>query len=256
MIDLHSHVLPGIDDGPPTMEGSLALARAAAEQGTTVLAATPHVTWDLPRNTAGLIAGLVGEVNAEIGAAGIGLQVVPGGEIAMSRAADLPAEEVTGLRLGGGPWVLVECPFTPSAAGFDEILHAVSLRGHRILLAHPERSPAFQRDPELLARFVHMGMLAQVTAGSFTGEFGRTVQRTAQDMLARGLVHVVASDAHDAVRRGPAIAAPLREAGIAEERIAWLTRGVPEAILAGDRIPPAPVVEPPPRKGLLSRLRR
>jgi protein-tyrosine phosphatase len=256
MIDLHSHVLPGIDDGPPTIEESVALARAAADQGTTVLAATPHITWDLPGNTAERIAGLVDEVNAAIRAAGVELEVVRGGEIAMSRAADLPADELTGLRLGGGPWVLVECPFTPSAAGFGEILHSVSLRGHRILLAHPERSPAFQRDPELLTRFVHMGMLAQVTAGSFTGEFGRTVQATARDMLARGLVHVVASDAHDALRRPPAMAAPLADAGLPAEQVTWLTRAVPEAILGGDRIPPAPEVAPPPRKGLLARLRR
>lgn len=253
VIDLHCHVLPGIDDGPATMEESVALARAAAAQGTRTIVATPHVTWDHPHNTAPAITALVRETNAALAAAGVPVDVLPGGEVAMSRAGDLHDEELSALRLGGGPWLLVECPFAPATTGFDLLLRGLASRGHRIILGHPERSPAFQREPERLEQFVYTGMLAQVTAASLTGTFGREVQRSARLMLDRGLAHVVASDAHDPHRRSPAVAEHVDAAGYGELR-GWLTEDVPAAVLAGTRIPPRPVPLAPPPRGLLERL--
>jgi protein-tyrosine phosphatase len=255
VIDLHHHILPGIDDGPATIEDALALARAAVAGGTATIVATPHVSWDWTENTASRIAGKVAEVNAVLRAEGVDLEVRPGAEVALTRALDLPDEELAALRLGGGPWLLLECPLSPVAAGVEAGIDALRSRGHEhIVLAHPERVPAFQRDPELLARLVASGLLTSITAGAFVGRFGKDVQRFTRRLLSDGLVHDVASDAHSLARRPPEIAAPLQESGFDAEQIDWLARAVPLAILDGVALPIAPVMPAEPRPGLLGRL--
>jgi protein-tyrosine phosphatase len=122
VIDLHCHVLPGIDDGPDTLDDSLALCRAAAAAGTRTVVATPHVSWDWPNVTSRVVADGVARVNEALEAEGVDLEVRPGAEVAMTRAGDLEDSELVALRLGGGPYLLVECPFSPAAAGFDAIL--------------------------------------------------------------------------------------------------------------------------------------
>jgi protein-tyrosine phosphatase len=244
VIDLHSHVLPGIDDGPDSIEGSLALARAAAVGGTRTLLATPHVSWRYP-NDASTIARLVHELNERLHTEGIALEVLPGAEIAMTRLADIEPEELSRLGLGGGRWLLIEPPFTPVLTGLDSILLNLQSRGHRVLLAHPERCHAFHRDPEMLESLVRSGVLTSVTAGSLVGQFGADVRRFALRLARDGLIHNVASDAHDHVQRPPGIAAELQQAGLAP-LADWLTRQVPEAILADGEIPARPAVDLPP----------
>lgn len=246
MIDLHSHVLPGIDDGPETIEGSLALARAAASAGTQTLLATPHVSWRYP-NDAGTIAPLVDDLNIRLAAEGTPLQILPGAEIAMTRAGEIEPEELARLRLGGGPWLLIECPFTPVATGMDALVLDLQRRGHRVLLAHPERCPAFHRNRNALEAMVRGGALTSITAGSLVGRFGGEVKRFALELIREELVHNVASDAHDATRRRPGMAAELSEAGL-DSLSEWLTQQVPAAILAGEELPPRPPVSLPLRR--------
>ncbi len=246
MIDLHCHVLPGIDDGPPTIEGSLALARAAAAGGTRVLVATPHVSWRY-RNDAQTIARLVRELNARLAEEGVlstggaPLEVRAGAEVALTQIAELAPPELGSLTLGGGEWLLVEPPFTPVAPHLDEILLALGRDGRRVVVAHPERCPAFQRDRQMLERLVREGFLTSVTAGSFGGRFGGEARRFALELARDGLLHNVASDAHDHVDRPPAIAAELEAVGLAP-LAQWLTDAVPHAILDGGEIPPRPEV--------------
>lgn len=249
VIDLHHHLLPGIDDGPATLAASLELARAAVAAGTTTVLATPHVSWDYPANTAASIAAGVATLREALAAEGIPLEVLPGAEVAVTRAVDLVDDELEGLRLGHGPYLLVECPFTPSAVGFEFLLEALLARGNQILLAHPERSPAFQHEPDLLERLVARGMLAQVTAGSLSGGFGRTVRDFAHRLVRDGLVHVIASDAHSVDRRPPSILDALDEEGYAAQA-GWFTDAVPSAILDGSPIPPMPALPARPRSGL------
>jgi protein-tyrosine phosphatase len=242
MIDLHCHVLPGIDDGPATIEGSVALARAAAAQGTGTLVATPHVSARY-RNDASTITRLVDELNVRLAADGVALEVVPGAEIAVTSVVEVEPTQLERLGLGGGPWLLMEPPFTPIATGVENILGSLQREGYRILLAHPERCPAFHRDPEMLEALVAGGVLTSITAGSLVGQFGGDVRRFALGLVRDGLVHNVASDAHDHVKRPPAIAAELERAGLAP-LMEWLTRAVPTAILSGEAsIPPRPIVE-------------
>jgi protein-tyrosine phosphatase len=243
MIDLHSHVLPGIDDGPETIEGSLALARDAAAVGTRVLVATPHVSWSYP-NDADTIAPLVEDLNARLVAEGVALEVRAGAEIAMTRLIDIPSGELSRLSLGGGPWLLVEPPFAPTVTGLDSLIFDLQRQGYRVLIAHPERCKAFHRDPGMLRELVSEGSLTSITAGSLIGSFGSEARRFALMMAREGLIHNVASDTHDTVRRPPGVAAELRQAGL-EPLKDWLTEQVPAAILGGAAIPTRPAVELP-----------
>ncbi len=243
MVDLHCHILPGIDDGASTLDIALRMARVAVAAGTKTIVATPHVSWEWPDNDSVVIAEKIAEVNAAILTAGLDLEIRPGAEIAMSRAVELDDSELTALRLGGGPWLLIECPFLPDASGFDHALDTLQGRGHRIVLAHPERCPAFQRDPHRLERYASRGMLTSITAGSLEGRFGRTVKTFAERLMRSGMVHNVASDAHDAgPRRGPAIESILDDSGFGAQAD-WLARAVPLAVLSGTGIPPRPAPE-------------
>jgi len=253
MIDLHSHILPGIDDGPGALEGSLAFARAAVEAGITEIVATPHVSWRYA-NTAASIGADVAELRGLLAAHAIALQLHAGAEVAMTQVGEIDAGELRALHLGGGPWLLLEPPFTPVASGLLEIVAGLQQRGHRILLAHPERCPAIHREPSLLSEMVASGVLASVTAGSLVGQFGSTVKRMAVQILQDGLAHNVASDAHDAIKRPPGMREEIERAGLGSLS-EWLTVEVPSAILAGSpEIPPRPPYRPPAR-GLGSRIR-
>jgi protein-tyrosine phosphatase len=255
VIDLHCHVLPGVDDGPATLADSVALCRAAEAAGTDTIVATPHVSWDWPGVTSHVIAEGVERVNDTLRAEGIGVEVLPGAEVALTRAADLDDAELVALHLGGGPYLLLECPYSQAAAGFDVILSGIAARGHRIVLAHPERCPAFQHDPDLLRSFVEEGMLTSLTAGAFVGRFGRTVERFARRLLEDGLVHDIASDGHGAgLGRPPSIGPELEDAGFGA-RADWHARAVPSAILEGALLPAGPP-PPAPRKRALGLFRR
>ncbi|MFI4991348.1 MAG: tyrosine-protein phosphatase [Solirubrobacterales bacterium] len=241
MIDLHCHVLAGIDDGAATVEDSVALARCARDRGIETIVATPHVSWHYD-NGAETIARLVAQTNAAFDAAGVGVSVVAGAEIAMTRAVDLRDEELAKLTLGGGRWLLLECPFSSSIAGLDSLALDLQDEGYGVVLAHPERCPAFASDPIVLESLVRAGVLTSITAGSLIGRFGGTVARFANELMEAELVHNVASDAHDLERRQPGMAAELEQAGFAA-LTSWLAQDVPAAILSGaEGIPPRPHV--------------
>ncbi|MBJ7329434.1 MAG: hypothetical protein JHC95_06030 [Solirubrobacteraceae bacterium] len=254
MIDLHCHLLPGIDDGPTAMDQSVAMARAFADAGVERAVVTPHVSWDYPHVNAAGIHAAVEELSAELARAEVPLQILPGAEVALSRAGDLPEEELDALTLADAGWLLVEPPFTPQITGIEAVLDSLLLRGKRLLLAHPERSPALAKDPERLRPYVDAGMLCQITASSLSGAFGRDVQRAGRRMISSGLAHVVSSDAHNTDRRPPGMqegVATLQDPELAD----WLTRGVPAALIGGTPIPYRPEREEESRGGLLTRLR-
>jgi len=252
VIDLHCHVLPGIDDGPATMAGSLALARAAVGAGVRTLVATPHVS-SRYHNEAEQIAALVAEFDQSLVEDDVALELRAGAEVAMTQLAEIEPSELERLHLGGGGWLLLEPPFTPVASAIEEIVYDLQRRGHRILIAHPERCPAFQRDPSRLVSLVRAGALTSVTAGSLVGRFGTVPRRFARQLVHEELVHNVASDAHDLRARAPGIAVELEQAGLTP-LADWLTQDVPAAILGGLEIPPRPQLAPT-RTRLSRRLR-
>jgi protein-tyrosine phosphatase len=261
LIDLHCHVLPAVDDGPPDVEGAIALARRAQDDGIGTIAATPHVDWSHPHLDAARIEAEVRALQPRLDAAGVDVRVVTGGELGVTRAVNFDDAELRALALGRGPWLLLECPLSPSSApGFVVAARSLARHGHRILLAHPERSPVFMRAPELLDELVAEGMLGQITSGALTGRFGGTVREFAWRLLESGAVHVAASDAHGD-HRPATIGEDLREAQIDPALATWLARDVPAALLAGDRVPARPVevhaslTHTPRRWSMFSRLR-
>lgn len=253
MVDLHFHILPGLDDGPETIEGSVELARAAADAGTTVVAATPHVRADHPYDL-GRIATGVEELNGALRTAGVPLDVVAGGEVAITELTELTELDRSVLHdvcLGDGPYVLVESPYTQVGQLLERALFEAQLAGLRPVLAHPERSPGFHEDLDRLSEIVSRGVLCSITAGSMAGQFGSTVRGLTAQMFERGLVHDVASDAHSLGRRPPGLRKGFEAMkedlpGILEQ-VGWYTSHAPAAILAGEELPPRP--EPLRRRG-------
>ncbi|MGA9874545.1 MAG: CpsB/CapC family capsule biosynthesis tyrosine phosphatase [Solirubrobacteraceae bacterium] len=257
MIDLHTHVLPGIDDGPETIEDSVALVRAAEATGTHTMVATPHVSWHYP-NDAATITRLTGELNRRLNQEKIAVEIRAGAEIAVTRTDEIAPDELKHLCLGDGPWVLLEPPFTTVATGLEGVVMTLQRAGHRVVLAHPERCPALQREPQMVESLVRHGVLTSLTAGSLVGRFGNQVRRFARQLVEQGLVHNVASDTHDPTKRPPGMAGELDEAGFGE-LTDWLTNAVPAAILSGENIPARPTVTAaaqPQRGHWAMRLRR
>jgi protein-tyrosine phosphatase len=238
MIDLHCHALPGIDDGPETIEGSLALMQAAQAAGIDTVVATPHVNSRTP-NDAGTIAALTIALNARLTQEQIDVKVIPGAEIAMTHLAELEPAELSKLTLGGGGWLLIEPPFTPIATGLEGLVIGLLRQGHSVVLAHPERCPALQRDREVVPRLADAGVLMSITAGSLVGRFGSDVRRYALELAQQQLIHNVTSDAHDADRRRPGLREEIEQTTLAP-LLDWLTQAVPGAILSGAEIPSPP----------------
>jgi protein-tyrosine phosphatase len=259
VIDLHSHLLPAIDDGPEDMDGTVALARAVAADGTRVLAATPHCREDHPRVRPAELAARIDEVRARLATEGIELEVVQGGEVALTWAAGASDDDLRLVSFGArGTDVLIETPHAPLPAAFDMSLEAVVLRGYRVLLAHPEINPTFQRDPAQLRDLAARGILLQLTARSLlASRRGSRSTALARELVGDGVPHVLASDAHSAGSfRPPELAAGVAAAAelVGEARARWLADDAPAAVLAGKPLPePPPVVRPEPR-GLRARL--
>ncbi len=260
MIDLHAHVLPGIDDGPRDLAAAIALAAAAAHGGAHTVVATPHVN-ERFRNSAEEIRAAVHELRAALRAEGVVLSIIPGAEIDIQTAIGLEDSELTGLRLGKGPYLFLESPLSPAAGDFEHMIRELAMRGHRIILGHPERCPAFQRDPARLTALVNEGVLSSITAGALTGRFGGGARRYSAKLLREGLVHNIASDMHNLSGRPPGVASasPAAEElvpGITQ-RFGWFTNAVPRAVLAGKPLPAPPEVpagRARPRRGMLARL--
>lgn len=252
MIDLHCHLLPAVDDGPPDLGAALEMARLQLAAGVRTVAVTPHVTPRLPTSPETVERG-VAELRVALAAARLPLELATGAELDVRSALELDEATLRRLTLGGGSWLLLEAPLGPVAAPLELVAQRLLTRGFRVLLAHPERSPLVQRDPDLLGRLAVDGVRTQVTAASLAGRFGSTVQRFARRLLDDGLVDSVASDAHDARRRRPGMREELLDAGLDEAAIALLADEVPAAILADAPVAPVGRVRPS-RRGRLRRL--
>jgi protein-tyrosine phosphatase len=243
VIDLHNHVLPGLDDGPGTVAAALALAANAAAEGTTRLLATPHVDERYGLDPL-LIAPAVAALSDELKRAGVAIELLTGAELSVRRMGTLDATQLDCLRLGGGPFVLLECPFQAPPSLLAPAIAELGSAGLRVILAHPERCPGLIKRPEILRALVADGALCSITAGSLTGAFGSTPQQFAYELLCEGLVHNIASDAHDHVGRPPALRAGLQAGATAlkgfEPLGEWLVDAAPAAIVDGKELPPRP----------------
>jgi protein-tyrosine phosphatase len=245
VIDLHCHILPGLDDGPANLDFSLSMARAAVEAGTQLIVATPHIRADFDVDPAE-IEPRVDLFNDRLQRERLPLRVLPGAEIGWASASDLDDAQLARLSLGSGRRILLESPYGKRPVDLEGIVAGLADRGFQVVLAHPERCPLFQRDPERLRKLVAGGALCSITAGSMQGSFGDTVRTFTIEMLRGGLVHDVASDAHDHIHRPPALVDGFEDMKVdlpgIERHAPWYTVTSPVAILAGNPIPAAPVL--------------
>ena len=240
MIDLHSHVLPGIDDGPQTIDGCLDILRAAHADGITRIAATPHVRHDYPTTPEQMETGIA-QMREAATASGIEVELLPGGELDLAHASSLDDDVLRRFGLGGNPGLLLlEFPYVGWPLGLSELVFGLRVRGFAAVLAHPERNADVQERPERLRELVEMGVWVQLTAASVDGRLGRRNAAAARQLLDAELAHLIASDAHAPAIR--AIGMGAAADAVADEALArWLTQDVPAALLAGDSPPDRPV---------------
>lgn len=253
MIDTHSHLLHGIDDGPAAIEGTLEMCRVAWEDGIRVIVATPHSLDGRFVNSPDEIRSRVANLNTELRSRGMGLTVLPGMELRVSVTL---MERITRdqlLPLNGGRYVLLELHPFHVPAGLDNLVRHLRDAGFGTILAHPEKNAVIQRDPgylfRLIGKFAPWEFLVQMTADSLTGHSGFWVRRTAGLLLRNGLAHLIATDAHSPSDRPPRLAEAVRKASgvVGEARAHQMVGEIPMAVLMGKPFPePWEIKEPRP----------
>jgi protein-tyrosine phosphatase len=233
MIDTHLHILPGIDDGPETIEESMALARVLVQEGIHSAIATPHYNDIYPRYSAAEIQKRVNNVQHELDRNSIPMRLFAGHEalikpglvedIHAGRLATLNSSRYLLLELWNSAWL----PET------ERMIFELRAFGIVPVIAHPERYQAIQRDPNRLAALLQQGVLAQSSASSLLGTWGNTIRRSAETLFKKGLIHCIASDAHGLHKRPLGILGGLQRARelLGEERVKQMIEIWPAAII-------------------------
>jgi protein-tyrosine phosphatase len=203
VIDTHLHILPGIDDGPETMQDAILLARALIEEGVESAIATPHYNDEFPHRSAEEIRERVSVMQRELDQQGIPLRLFAGHEVLIKPGLveDIQAGRIS--TLNGSRYLLLELWNNSWMPETERVIFQLRARDIVPIIAHPERYRAIQQDPQRLASLLKYGALAQMTVGSLTGMQGNTTRRTAETLLKKGLIHCLASDAHDLRKRPP-----------------------------------------------------
>jgi protein-tyrosine phosphatase len=237
MIDLHCHILPTLDDGARSLDDAVAMALQADADGIELVCATPHIRHDHDVHIAEL-SSRVAELNAALAERGVRARVVQGGELAATAADALDADQLREISLGrAGGWVLLEPAPGPLADPLTAVVDRLAERGLGTVLAHPERHAAADlgtRLADLAARGCLIQWTAEFVAHAHDGD-------VTMELAARGLVHLLASDAHSSLAGRPVRLSPgfarLREA-LGEERVTWMSHVAPAAIVRGERLAP------------------
>lgn len=245
MIDLHSHILPEIDDGATSMEVSLAMARMAVADGTTVLACTPHIYPGMYMNDSAGIHAARDALQAELDRRGIALRLVVGAD------AHLVPELLEGLESGrvptlhGSRYFLLEPSHHVAPPGFEDAVLRIMAAGYVPVVTHPERLSWVETHYDTFVRLARRGVWMQLTAGAIAGKFGKRARWWSQRFLGDGMVHIVASDAHGTGRRSPVMsdAIPLMRRLAGDDEVRQMLVHRPQAIL--DDSEPEDVKPPP-----------
>ena len=242
MIDLHAHILPGIDDGPRSLEEALEMARLAVADGITTMVATPHLFrrrsvefHDL--NPPDDIRQAVDRFNAKLAEEHIDLTVLPGCEIPLFPEIIKFIDENRIITINeGARYIFLEMPDSVIPPATEDIIFQLNSRGLTPIITHPERNLVFYQMPDKLRRFISLGCLAQITARSLTRGFGWGVSRFTKKLVREGLVHIMATDAHNVAKRPPVMGNALKKLSkLVGESQAWdMVATVPERIIRGE----------------------
>jgi protein-tyrosine phosphatase len=199
MIDPHCHILHALDDGPKKVKESIQLAQALSKAGYRMVVATPHMipgTMWMPSIED--ITAQITRLNQAMQIAGLYLKILPGMEIALDPQILNLLDSGCLLPLGGSSCLLIEPPFQQLPPKWHNILFTILAKGHRILLAHPERCAHLAARPDLVEELINAGIYLQVNWGSFLGHYGRLAKRTAKMLAVNGAIHCLATDSHHA----------------------------------------------------------
>ncbi|MCM3731610.1 tyrosine protein phosphatase [Fictibacillus nanhaiensis] len=203
MIDIHSHILPGIDDGAQNLEDAVRMAEAAVREGITHLYATPHHRNGRYENEKSSILENVHLLNAELSQRNIPLHILPGQEIRLYKELidDLDRDVLLPLH-HQSKYILIEFPSSNVPAYAAETLYELSLRNYTPIIVHPERNSEIIENPVLLYDLIIEGALTQITANSIIGNFGKKIMNFSHDLIKSNMAHFIASDAHNTSSRG------------------------------------------------------
>jgi len=240
MIDIHSHILPGLDDGAADIEESLAMARIAVNDGIHTVIATPHTLNGIYPNSRSQVLAATGELRAALAKEKIKLELFPGSEahLNLGMMEKIFSGEAVALN-DNQRYLLLEFPFHSIPPGAKQEIFQLQLKGITPILAHAERNYGFQQHFEKIYEFVNMGCLVQITAMSITGDLGREARLCALKMLECRLAHIIATDAHSAMHRPPVLTPGVKKAAKilgSTEQAEEMVTARPAAILAGAKI--------------------
>lgn len=232
MIDLHCHILPGIDDGPVHIEESIEMAEIASHDGITHIVATPHIkNILLPCKN---IQKAVETLNTRLAEKDIPMQILQGADV----SAMLDISFLKGYTINNTKYILVEFPHTYLPRNAKDILFRMMIGGYHPIITHPERNLSILANPGLLFELLDTGLLVQVTADSLTGYFGVDIQECAFYLMKKGIVSFIASDAHSSHQRRPILSEGLKiaEKIIGRERAFNLVMSNPALVLEGNPV--------------------
>lgn len=253
MIDIHSHILPGIDDGPGSMDETLEMAWAYERAGFDTVIATPHhipgTSWNVSPET---VRKLVVHVNRILVLEGIRVRALPGMEVGLASEVPRLLSEKALLTLAGSPYVLLETPFQRLPLNWEQTVFELTAMGYKVVWAHPERCGQLQNAPEQARRMVQVGCFFQVNWGSILGHNGSDTGDFAREMIRRGWVHCMATDSHDAVSRKPGNASTgmrALEDTSGQEGAALLAYENPDRILKSKALNPVAITDEAPPEG-------
>lgn len=255
MIDLHTHIIPGIDDGAADLKASLAMMEIAAAHGTTAVVVTPHViegewlpSWEKILESCAILRRLVLE-------AGLKITVYPGAEVALSRDILNLLIEPGPYCINGSSYLLVELPVLEIPAYADDFLFKLQIRGIIPILAHPERNRELRSNLSKLGEWIEKGVLVQMNAPSLMGRMGNEVTQVAELMLNKGMVHCIGSDAHGIDVRRPILSEVSKKIRdmTGEENMIRLLRVNPSHIIRDETfgIQPVKVIRPLKKSSLI-----
>lgn len=202
MIDIHCHILPGLDDGSQSNAHSLAMAEAAVNEGIHTIIATPHHLDGKYNNERRQIEQAVKELNELLEEQNIDLTILPGQETRINGDMVEKLEKREIVPLNDSKYVFVEFPSNHVPHYASQLFFDMQVAGYTPVIVHPERNSAITQDPDKLYRLVKNGVLTQVTASSIVGNFGKKIQKFSMDLFEHNLTHFIASDAHNTSSRG------------------------------------------------------
>ncbi|MBU4602837.1 tyrosine protein phosphatase [bacterium] len=202
MIDIHSHILPNMDDGPSSWSTSLNMCRQASEDGIKTIVATPHTFNGIYENYPQAIEEKVKILNQKLKENNISLQILPGSEVHLNADIIERLKKQNIMTLNQTKYLLLEFPVDQIPHQIEEILFRIQIMGIIPIFSHVERNLEFQRKPDSLANLIQKGALAQLTAASLCGIFGSPTRKFAQKLLTNDLIYCIASDAHSDSKSG------------------------------------------------------